>query len=216
MVHAQKKICPGQWDGKNSLGFCDITYDRLEDQTYWWFKKKERIFRIVDLAVPAAHKEIINENEKGDKYSDLTRRLKKLKKHGVTMIPVEIGMLGTDPKRLERRPEKVEIGGRIETNQTAALLRSARLQSPGDLMRLAVTRTSVKNHQLSLEWKIPKGYKTNDNNNDPTGWASWSSRNCARNLNLTILTSGICTTWKLYYRMRRSQNSGNLRHKRIT
>ena len=35
-----------------------------------------------------------------------------------------------------------------------------------------------------------------------TGWARWSTGNCARNLNLTIRTNGICTTQNSYWRMR--------------
>ena len=46
---------------------------------------------------------------------------------GVTVIPVVVGVLGTVPKDLERRIEELEIRGRIDTIQTTALLRSARI-----------------------------------------------------------------------------------------
>ena len=50
--------------------------------------------------------------------------------------------------------------------------------SPGDLRRLAVTQTSVEDHQLTLVLKtLPLP--------------------CARNLNWTIRTNGICTTQHL-------------------
>ena len=34
-----------------------------------------------------------------------------------------------------------------------------------------------------------------------TGWRMWSWRNCARNLNLTILISGICTIWNQEHKL---------------
>ena len=39
-----------------------------------------------------------------------------------------------------------------------------------------------------------------------TGWASWSPKNCARNLNLAILTNGICTTHHLPRKIRHAWN----------
>ena len=42
-------------------------------------------------------------------------------------IPIVIGALGMVPKGLERSLEELEIRGRIETIQTTALLRSARI-----------------------------------------------------------------------------------------
>ena len=48
-----------------------------------------------------------------------------------------IGALGTVPKSLKRGLKEQEIGGRIETVQTTALLRSTRIvKSPGDMRRL--------------------------------------------------------------------------------
>ena len=71
----------------------------------------------------------ISENEKRNKYLDLTRQLKKLWNMRVTVIPVVIGALGTVLKGLERKWEELEIGGRIETTQTTVLLRLARIES---------------------------------------------------------------------------------------
>ena len=45
----------------------------------------------------------------------------------VTMIPVVNSALGTIPKGLVKWVEELEIGGRAETSQTTALLRSARI-----------------------------------------------------------------------------------------
>ena len=48
--------------------------------------------------------------------------------------------------------EDLEVGGRGETVQTTALLRTARKteKSPGDFRRLAVTQTPGKDHQITL------------------------------------------------------------------
>ena len=45
----------------------------------------------------------------------------------VTVIPNVIGTLGTVCKGLERKLKESEIGGRIETIQTTALLGSVRI-----------------------------------------------------------------------------------------
>ena len=64
----------------------------------------------------------------------------------VTIVPIVISALGTVSKGLLKGLEDLEIGGQVETIQTTALLRT----SPGDLRRLAVTQTPLKNHQLIL------------------------------------------------------------------
>ena len=89
----------------------------------------------------------------------------------VTVIPIVIGALGTAPKGLERGLEELEIRGRIETVQTTALLRSVILQdfsqkSIGDLKKLAVTQTPVKDNQLILVWGTRKEYNNDNNNNN--------------------------------------------------
>ena len=62
-----------------------------------------------------------------DKYLDLARKLNKLWNMKLKVIPIVIGALGTVPKGLERGLENLEIRGRIETIQTIALLKSARI-----------------------------------------------------------------------------------------
>ena len=63
-------------------------------------KKKKKIFRIVDFAVPADHRIKLKECEKRDKYLDLARELKKLWNMKVTIIPIVIGAFGTVTKGL--------------------------------------------------------------------------------------------------------------------
>ena len=45
----------------------------------------------------------------------------------VTIVPIVIGALGTITKGLLKGLEDLEVGGRIETIQTTALLRTARI-----------------------------------------------------------------------------------------
>ena len=66
----------------------------------------------------------------------------------VTIIPIAIGAFDTVTKGLLKGLEDIEVGRRVETIQTTALLNTEK--SPGDLRRLAVTQTPVKNHQLTL------------------------------------------------------------------
>ena len=61
----------------------------------------------------------------------------------VTIIPIVIGAFGTVTKGLLKGLEDLEVGGRVETIQTTALLGNGlnTEKSPGDLRRLAVTQT---------------------------------------------------------------------------
>ena len=89
--------------------------------------KKKRTCKIVDFAVPADHRIKLKECEKKDKYLDLARELKKLWNMQVTIIPIVIGAFGTVTKGLLKGLEDLEVGGRVETIQTTALLRTARI-----------------------------------------------------------------------------------------
>ena len=64
----------------------------------------------------------------------------------VTIIPIVIGAFGTVTKGLLKGLEDLEVGGRVETIQTTALLKTARiprrvLETWGDLL------------SLNLQWK---------------------------------------------------------------
>ena len=61
------------------------------------------------------------------KYLDLARELKKLWNMKVTIIPIVIGALGTVTKGLLKGLEDLDVGGRVETIQTTALLKTARI-----------------------------------------------------------------------------------------
>ena len=90
-------------------------------------QQKKRTCRIVDFAIPADHRVKLNESEKKDKYLDLARELKKLRNMKVMVIPVVTGVLGTVTKGLVLGLEDLEIRGRMETIQTAALMGSTRI-----------------------------------------------------------------------------------------
>ena len=89
--------------------------------------KKKRICKIFDFAVPLDHRINRKESEKKDKYLNLARELKKLWNMKVTIVPIVIGALGTITKGLLKGLEDLDIGGRAETIQTTALLRTARI-----------------------------------------------------------------------------------------
>ena len=69
----------------------------------------------------------LKECEKREKYLDLARELKKQWNMKVTIVPIVIGALGTVTKGLVQELEDFEITGRVETIETIALLRSARI-----------------------------------------------------------------------------------------
>ena len=109
-------------------------------------QKNKRICKIVDFAVRADHRINLKESEKKDKYLDLARELKKLWNMKVTIVPIVIGALYTIIKGLLKGLEYLEVGGWVETIQTTALLRTARilrwvLETWGDLL------------SLKLQWK---------------------------------------------------------------
>ena len=83
-------------------------------------KKKKKICKIFDFAVPADHRIKLKECEKKDE-------LKKLWNMKVTIIPIVIGAFGTVTKGLLKGLEDLEVSGRVETIQTIALLRTARI-----------------------------------------------------------------------------------------
>ena len=90
-------------------------------------KKKNRTCKLVNFAVPADHRIKLKECEKKDKYLDLARELKKLWNMQVTIISIVIGAFETVTKGLLKRLEDLEVGRRVETIQTTALLRTARI-----------------------------------------------------------------------------------------
>ena len=110
-------------------------------------KKHKKICKIVELAAPANNRLKLKECEKRDKYLDLARELKKLWNMKVTIILIVIGTFGTATKRLLKGLEDLQVGGRMETIQTTASLKTARI-----LRRLLETWRDLLS--LNLQWKI--------------------------------------------------------------
>ena len=90
-------------------------------------KKKERIWKIEDFALPADHRIKLKVCEKKDKFLDLSRELKKLWNMKVIIIPIVTGALGTVTKGLLKGLEDLKIGGWVETIQNTPLLRTTRI-----------------------------------------------------------------------------------------
>ena len=72
-------------------------------------KKRKKICKIVDFAVPADHRIKLKEREKRDKYLDIAKELKKLWNMKVTIIPIVIGVFGTVTKGLLKILEDLEV-----------------------------------------------------------------------------------------------------------
>ena len=81
----------------------------------------------MDLVIQADHRIKLKESEKKHKYLDLAREIKKLRNMKVTIVPIVIGAFGTITKGLLKGLEDLEVGGRLETIQTTALLKTARI-----------------------------------------------------------------------------------------
>ena len=109
--------------------------------------------KIVDFAVLVDSRVKLKENKKKDKNFNLDRKLKKKKWNiEVTIIQIVIGDLVTVTEWVMKGLEYLKIRGWVETIQTIALLRSARmvsrvLETWGDLL------------SLKLQWKMWKTIK---------------------------------------------------------
>ena len=95
----------------------------------------------------ADHRIKLKEYEKKDKYLDLARELKKkLWNMRLTIIRIVIWAIDTVTKGQLKGLEDLEIGGRVETIQTSALLRTVRI-----LRRVLETWSDLLS--LKLQWK---------------------------------------------------------------
>ena len=130
----------------------------------------------MNFAVAADHRIKVKEWEKKDKYLDLARESKKLWHMKVTIVPVGIGVFGIVTKGLLKGLEDLEVEGRVETIQTWALLRTARIlrrvpETWRDLLSLRLqkrpsAKTDVKNSQGVY----------NNNNSDTDTNCNWCTQ----------------------------------------
>ena len=94
----------------------------------------------------------MKEWEKTDKYIGLARELNKLRNMKVTIIPTVIGAFGAVNKGLLKDSGRFgswRSSGDHPNNSITENCQNTE-KSPGDLRRLAVTQSPVKDHQLTL------------------------------------------------------------------
>ena len=84
----------------------------------------------------------------------------------ITIVPIVIGALGTVTKGLLKGLEDLEVGGRVETIQTTALLKTARI-----LRRVLETcchSNSSEKPSANTDVKTSKGVNNNNTNTTTT------------------------------------------------
>ena len=85
----------------------------------------------------------------------------------VTSIPIVIGSLSTVTEELIKGLEDLEIRGRVETIQTIALLRSARiLRRVLELKKACCHSNSAERLSATADGKNSQGVSNNNNNNN--------------------------------------------------
>ena len=147
MVYAKYNICPlGFWDTNGSPNLSHRTKSYNKQQ------KKKKTCKIVNVALPADHRVKLKENEKMDKYLHLSRKLKKLWKTKVTIIPIAIGARGRVTKMINKGTGwfgNKRMSGQHPNYCIFEIIQNTK-KSSGNLSTLVVTQTAVKDHQLTL------------------------------------------------------------------
>ena len=103
-------------DTRKFLGGFDIQTDHLilarRPDLIIINNSKRKSAKLSTLSIPADPRVKLKECEKGDKYFDLARELKKLWNMKVIIILIVIGVSGTVTKGLLKGMEDLEVGGR--------------------------------------------------------------------------------------------------------
>ena len=118
--------------------------------------KKYRTCKIVDFAVPADHRIKLKECEKKNKYLDLARKLKKKTvEHAGDNYTNCNWCVWNSNWRITKGTGGLRSWWTSGDHPNDMIIENGQNseKSPGDLRRLAVTQTPVKNHQLTLMWK---------------------------------------------------------------
>ena len=109
-------------------------------------------------------------------------------------------------RKLKSETKSILIAAQNNTIRTYVKAKNDNTQD-NSKFRLCANRDETINHTISECSKLA------ERDVDYTGWERWSTRNCARNWNLTIQTNDIYTNHNPSYRMRRRKFSGILRYK---
>ena len=90
--------------------------------------------QIIDVAIPEDGRVREKEEEKIEKYQDLTKEVRRMWGVRSKVILVVVGVLGSVPLRLKDNLKVIDVGISIELIQQCALLGSARiLEGTGDV-----------------------------------------------------------------------------------
>ena len=90
-------------------------------------EKSELRWTLIDFSVPMDQNVDSKEIEKGGKYSELAREIRRDYKVHTEKVPVVIGALGTVPKKLAENLKKLGVPDVIGCLQTTALLGTVRI-----------------------------------------------------------------------------------------
>ena len=90
-------------------------------------QQKKREFGKLSILLTRRTTINLKECEKKDKYFDIAEEWKQLWNMKVTIVPIVIGAFGTITKGLLKGLEDLEVGGRVETIQMIAFLRTTRI-----------------------------------------------------------------------------------------
>ena len=106
--------CPWKWNAWNSVGIWDKNgLPNLGQKRRFYFNHQEE----KNLSSMTVDNRIKGKKlGKLDKYLNLVWEMKNIK--NILMILMVLGALGTDPKKLEKRLDELNIRGRIEPLQT--------------------------------------------------------------------------------------------------
>ena len=106
----------------------------------------------VDFAVPVDHRIKLKECEKKDKYLDLVRELKKTVEHAGDNFTNCNWCIWNRNGRIAKETRGLGSWWTSGDHPKNSIVENGQTtkKSPGDLRRLAVTQTPVKNHRLTL------------------------------------------------------------------
>ena len=152
IVYAQPRICPGEWHAQNPLGFWDTNGSPNLCQTTRPYnnQQKKRTFKIVDFAVPAEHRVMVKESKRRISTRTLRGNWKNLE-HENECTNYN-WCFSYCYQRISKRTRGLRNKKTIGDNPNCFIIE----KSPGDLRRLVVTQSLVKDHQLTLMWKTFK------------------------------------------------------------